>query len=40
MSYGQICVSVVLTALGALIFIAAIGGIIFLSREIIKGLKN
>ena len=29
--YGQTCITVVLTVVGALLFIAAIGGIVFLS---------
>ncbi len=39
MSYGQIGASAVLSAIGLLIIVACIGGIIYLTKEIIKFIK-
>jgi len=39
MSYGQVAASVVLSGIGLLILVAALGGIIVLVKEILKFIK-
>ena len=40
MSYGMICASVVLTAIGVLVLIGTVLAIIHLSKEVIRALKE